>query len=62
MNNSEKIGSWEVRKWRLKALYPFLTDEDLYLDASNRNEMVRNLRIKLGKSTERELHEVIISL
>jgi len=55
------IGSWDTRKERLKRLYPLLTDEDLILDATNRDEMFDNLQHKLN-ITSAELHSIIISL
>ncbi len=55
------IGSWDTRKERLKRLYPLLTDEDLILDATNRDEMFDNLQHKLN-ITSAELHTIIISL
>jgi hypothetical protein len=58
---AKAVGSWNARKGRLKQKYPQLTDQDLVLDACNRDEMVRNLLSKLGK-TEEELHAIIIAL
>ena len=54
-------GSWEIRKKRLKMQYPILTDNDLKLEASNREEMFRNLLIKLDMTTD-ELHAIIRAL
>jgi len=57
----ETIGSWNYRKSRLQQKFPQLTDQDLMLDAYNRDEMFQNLLAKLGK-TDRELHDIIIGL
>ena len=54
-------GSWDARKGRLKNKFPFLTDDDLMLNANNRNEMFGNLLHKLDKTPE-ELHAIIIAL
>lgn len=56
-----EIGSWDNRKDRLKRLYPFLTDDELLLDATNRDQMFGNLMSKLNITTG-ELHAIIISL
>jgi hypothetical protein len=55
------IGSWDERKGRLKEKFPDLTDQDLVLDGDNRNEMFKNLQIKLNKS-DSELHAIIMAL
>ena len=57
----EMVGSWNDRKGRLQQKFPQLTDQDLMLDAYNRDEMFQNLLSKLGK-TDRELHDIIIAL
>ncbi len=61
MRKEEQVGSWDSRKGRLKEIYPYLTDNDLMLNADNRDEMFTNLKTKLGK-TEREMHAIIIAL
>jgi hypothetical protein len=61
MNNTETIGSWNVRKARLKQKFPVLTDSDLVLESETRDLMFENLKTKLGISS-RELHEIIIAL
>ena len=57
----ENPGSWNLRKGRLKAIFPVLTDEDLELEMSRRDEMFSNLLSKLGK-TPSELHAIIIAM
>ncbi len=54
-------GSWNIRKDRLKTQFPILTDSDLILEASNREEMFRNLLKKL-EMTPDELHAIIRAL
>ena len=59
--HTENPGSWNLRKGKLKALFPILTDEDLELEMSRRDEMFTNLLNKLGK-TPTELHAIIIAM
>ncbi len=61
MEADEQPGNWNELKGKLKEKFEFLTDEDLRLDAGNRNEMFGNLRKKLGKSEE-EMHQIILAL
>jgi hypothetical protein len=61
MPSTETIGSWNYRKGRLQQRFPQLTDQDLMLDAYNRDQMFENLLTKLGK-TDKELHDIIIAL
>lgn len=55
------VGSWNYRKGRLQQKFPQLTEQDLMLDAFNRDDMFQNLLAKLGK-TDKELHDIIIAL
>lgn len=57
----EMVGSWNYRKGRLQQKFPQLTEQDLMLDAFNRDDMFQNLLAKLGK-TDKELHDIIIAL
>jgi hypothetical protein len=54
-------GSWDNRKVRLQLRYPFLTENDLLLNDTNRNQMFDSLKSKLHLTSE-ELHNIIISL
>ena len=57
----DQTGNWNERKGRLKLRYPVLTDNDLILEATNREVMFGNLLTKLDKTAD-ELHAIIRAL
>ncbi|MFA5973373.1 MAG: general stress protein CsbD [Lentimicrobiaceae bacterium] len=58
MNTSGVIGNWNERKGLLKKKFGFLTDNDLMFEDGRKEEMLRKLQIKLGKTKE-ELIKII---
>jgi len=52
---------WEAQKAKLKTMFPKLTEEDLDFDATNKDEMLAALEIKLG-ITAKELQVIIETL
>lgn len=61
MNTSGVIGNWNERKGLLKQKFGFLTDNDLMFEDGRKEEMLRKLQIKLGKTKE-ELIKIIGNL
>ena len=55
------IGNWDEQKVKLKAKFPNLRDEDLEYEEGQREEMLKNLQVRLGKSKE-ELAAIISAL
>jgi hypothetical protein len=58
---TEPVGNWNAQKAKLKKQFPEITDKDLFFEIGKKNEMLANLRVKLGKSKE-ELLEIIEAL
>ena len=54
-------GNWNEQKVKLKAKFPNLSDEDLKYEEGQRDEMLKDLQAKLGKSKE-ELAAIISAL
>ncbi|MDZ4708108.1 MAG: CsbD family protein [Saprospiraceae bacterium] len=52
MNNTEIKGNWNEQKGKLKQKFAVLTDNDLMFEEGQRDEMLGNLQIKLGKTKE----------
>ena len=61
MNNNEVIGSWAEKKEKLKTRFGYLTDNELFFEDGDKEEMIGRLQIKLGK-TRYELVKIIESL
>jgi len=61
MNTSGIIGNWNERKGLLKQKVGLLTDNDLVFEEGRKEEMLRKLQIKLGKTKE-ELMKIIGTL
>ncbi|WP_035671980.1 general stress protein CsbD [Flavobacterium sp. 83] len=61
MDSIELEGNWEEQKGKLKQKFAALTDNDLLFKESMKDEMIRKLQIKLGKTKE-ELLTVIKNL
>ncbi|HWZ23296.1 MAG TPA: hypothetical protein VNW06_11615 [Cytophagaceae bacterium] len=54
-------GRWYEQKGKLKEEFPILTDDDLYYEEGKKNEMLTNVRIKLGKTKE-EFSRIMVAL
>ena len=54
-------GNWDEQKEKLKAKFANLSDADLQYENGKRDEMLKNLQVKLGKSKE-ELATIISAL
>jgi len=61
MKNKEFSASWIETKGKLKQKFAFVTDSDLLLEASRKEEMIGRLQIKLNKTKE-ELQIIIAAL
>ena len=53
--------SWDDQKKKLKAKFSTLTDADLNFEENKKEEMMKKVQAKLGKTKE-ELHKIIESL
>jgi hypothetical protein len=58
---SKIIGYWDIKKEKLKLLYPGITDEDVTYPEGKVKEMMELLGNKLGKSRQ-ELVSIIVKL
>lgn len=58
---SKIIGYWDIKKEKLKLLYPGITDEDVAYPEGKEKEMMELLGNKLGKSRQ-ELVSIIVKL
>lgn len=66
MENSKETSqavktSWKEQKGKLKLKFPSLTDADLHFDEGKKDEMLRKVETKLGKTKE-EFSKIILSL
>lgn len=61
MNPAIGNENWNEKKTKLKAMYDFLTDNDLVYMEGKKEEMMEQLQLKLGK-TKDDLHKLIESL
>lgn len=61
MNTTELKGNWDEQKAKLKQKFAALTDNDLLFVEGKKDEMMRKLQNKLGKTKE-ELHKIIQAL
>lgn len=57
-SKTELKGNWSEQRAKLKQKFPGITDSDLLFEQGKKEEMLRRLEIKLGKTRE-ELYEVI---
>jgi hypothetical protein len=55
------IGYWDIKKEKLKLMYPGITDEDVTYPEGKEKEMMEMLGNKLGKSKQ-ELLSIIVEL
>jgi len=55
------IGYWDIKKEKLKLMYPGITDEDVTYPEGKEKEMIEMLGNKLGKSKQ-ELVSIIVEL
>lgn len=53
--------NWKEQKGKLKAKFATLTDADLHYEEGKKDEMLRNVQTKLGKTKE-ELTAIIAAL
>lgn len=58
---SEVKTSWKEQKGKLKLKFPTLTDADLHFEEGKKDEMLRKVETKLGKTKE-EFSKIISSL
>jgi len=58
MNKLQFKGTWDQVKGRLKQTYGTLTDDDLKYVEGKENELIGQLKVKLGK-TEEEIRKLI---
>ena len=61
MNTTEQKGNWERQKERLKQKFDSLTDDDLFFEAGEEEEMMKKLEQKLGK-TKKEIQQIIAGM
>jgi uncharacterized protein YjbJ (UPF0337 family) len=61
MNTIEAKGSWKEQKKKLKQKFALLTDNELLIAESEKEELFNKLQARLGKTKE-ELHRIIASL
>jgi uncharacterized protein YjbJ (UPF0337 family) len=61
MNTTTVLTDWELQKAKLKQKFAKLTDNDLLFIDGKKDEMMRKIQIKLGKSKE-ELSNILEQL
>lgn len=61
MNSDEIKGNWNEQKGKLKKMFAWLTDDNLFYEEGKRDVMLGKLQITLGK-TKDELRKLIESL
>ncbi len=61
MENKKLAGRWAKTKSKLKKKYAFLNDNNLLLEVGKKEEMLKRLQIRLGKTRE-ELQKIIAAL
>jgi uncharacterized protein YjbJ (UPF0337 family) len=61
MNTTEQNGNWKRQKERLKQKFDSLTDDDLFFEVGEEEEMLKNLEQKLGK-TKKEIQQIIAGM
>lgn len=48
--NTDEQNTWKNQKTKLRTAFPSLTDEDVNYDYAKKNEMLKKLSTKLGKT------------
>jgi len=61
MDTSDFKGNWDEQKRKMKQKFAALTDYDLFFTEGKKEEMLKKLQIKLGKTKE-ELQKIIQAL
>lgn len=61
MNTTTVLTDWELQKAKLKQKFAKLTDNDLLFIDGKKDEMMRKIQIKLGKTKE-ELSNILEQL
>ena len=61
MNTTEQKGNWKRQKERLKQKFDSLTDDDLFFEAGEEEQMMKKLAQKLGK-TKKEIQQIIAGM
>ncbi|MBL0267825.1 MAG: general stress protein CsbD [Chitinophagaceae bacterium] len=61
MNTTEQKGNWKRQKERLKQKFDSLTDDDLFFEAGEEEQMMKKLEQKLGK-TKKEIQQIIAGM
>lgn len=61
MSESELSGNWKDQKKQLKEKFAALNENDLLFAEDKKEEMIRKLQIKLGKTRE-EILKIIESI
>ncbi len=50
--NAPVVGTWNVQKGKLKEKYTILSDEDLRYETGKKDEMLKRVQVKIGKTKE----------
>ena len=61
MNTTEQKGNWKRQKERLQQKFDSLTDDDLFFEAGEEEQMMKKLEQKLGK-TKKEIQQIIAGM
>ena len=61
MNTTEQKGNWKRQKERLKQKFDSLTDDDLFFEAGEEEQMMKKLEQKLGK-TKKKIQQIIAGM
>ena len=61
MNTTEQKGNWKRQKERLKQKFDSLTDDDLFFEAGEEEQMMKKLEQKHGK-TKKEIQQIIAGM
>jgi len=61
MNTKEQNGNRERQKERLQTKFDSLTDDDLFFEVGEEENMLKNLEQKLGK-TKKEIQQIIAGM
>lgn len=61
MNTTEQKGNWKRQKERLKQKFDALTDDDLFFEVGEEEQMMKKLEQKLGK-TKKEIQQIIAGM
>jgi uncharacterized protein YjbJ (UPF0337 family) len=61
MQRIEITGNWNTQKVKLKKQFPMLNDKDLIFAEGEKEEMLRKLQAKMGK-TDEEFQKILSAL